>query len=112
MMLEEFYASGGPVVSDESYEKIQDVYTAYNRFVTKGQIASFCREHGSAGIEAMMEPLEKYRSLKKEVVDINRRIEELQARIEVFSEMKENALSEMDKIAIQCDLSSHWREWA
>ena len=112
MMISEFYQAGGPNVSVEDFEAIEDVWTAYNRFHTKGQMASFVNEHGMEGVKAMREPLNRYRSFKRGKDVIQEQIDALQKQIAVLQE-KQNLLDvRMEYISLQCDLSSHWAKWA
>lgn len=112
MMLSEFYQAGGPEVDMETFESIQDVWTAYNRFHTKGQMASFCNEHGVEGVKAMQEPLNRYRACKRGKEALQERVDALQKEIEALQEKQKLLQVRMDYIAIQCDLSSHWARWA
>ena len=112
MTIKEFYEAGGPAVSESTYEKIEDIYTAYNRFSDKVQIANFCREYGADGIEALMEPLQEYRSLKMEDDDIKRQISELEERIQKLKKEQEVIRGKRTRLTLQCDLSFHWLEWA
>lgn len=112
MTIKEFYESGGPMVSESTYEHIEDIYTAYNRFKDKIQIANFCREHGAEGIKALMEPLEEYRSLKREDEDIQEEIAELQEKIQKLKEQRESILAKKNRLALRCDLSCHWMQWS
>lgn len=112
MTIEEFYEAGGPMVSESTYEHIEDIYTAYNRFNDKVQIASFCREHGSEGIEILKKPLEEYRALKRVDEGIQQEMAELQEKIQKLKERRDNILAKENALAIQYDLSCHWRQWS
>ena len=112
MLLSEFYQAGGPQVDAEMFEAIEDVWTAYNRFHSKEQMAAFCLEKGMDGVKAMQESLNRYRACKRGKEALQKRVEALQKEISALQEKQKLLQVRMDYIAIQCDLSFHWAQWA
>ena len=112
MMLSEFYQSGAHEVDEKTYSIIEDVWTAYDRFITKGQMASFWNARGERGIMALKEPLDCYRALKREKEDLQERVDALLKQVQDLKSRQQVLDDKMEAITLQCGLSSHWAKWA
>ena len=113
MMYEEFVQNGAKgEISELAYRKVEDVYTAYNRFDSKKSIADFWNKHGEEGVDAMVAPLDEYRSLKSQSCGVDKEIAKLQALIDGLNAKKAQLAKEMKAIELQCDLSWHWAKYA
>lgn len=113
MMYEEFVQNGAKgEISEAAYLKVEDVYTAYNRFDSKKSIADFWNKHGEEGIDAMMAPLDGYRALKSESNAIDKEIAKLENQIAALNAKKAHLAKKMKAVELQCDLSWHWAKYA
>lgn len=113
MMYEEFVNAGAKgEISEEVYRKVEDIYTAYNRFDSKASIANFWNGHGMEGVEALTEPLDKYRALKKERTDLQRNVNALLQQIKALHQQQAELDRQMKAVELQCGLSWHWAKWA
>lgn len=110
MTIEEFNTCAMGEISPSVYHIIEDVYCAYNRFNSKQSIAYFWNEHGEAGINTLMKPLNQYKDLKNETNAIDEQIGGLEAQIAALREERKAVEKKMEEIKLQCDLSWHWAE--
>lgn len=109
MMYHEFVNLGAKgEISQEVYDNIEDVYCAYDRFDEKADIVKFWNQHGKAGIDAMMEPLNRYREMKSEAKSIHEEIAELQKKIALWQERLSEVNKDMHSLQLQCGLGNHW----
>lgn len=112
-MYEEFVQNGAKgEISEAAYLKVEDVYTAYNRFDSKKSIVNFWNRHGEKGIDAMMVPLDGYRALKSESNAIDKEIAKLESQIAGLNAKKAQLAEKMKVVELQCDLSWHWAKYA
>lgn len=112
MMRVEFLAAGANEITNEMYSKVEDIYTAYVRFDTKKSIADFWNEYGEDGVEALSEPLDKYRSLKQERSEMQGEINALLRQIKALHQKQAELDKKMKAVEMQCGLSWHWAKWA